>query len=221
MPSRYTRRRIKNKLQVWKERQLTARNAVIVLILVLIFIIVAAAMIVIAINSDYSTKIYSKISDLPIRHTGLVLGLDSTVNDTKKVLEERADNAVTAFKSGKFKEIIISGNKESDGTTESDVIYDSLVEDEVEEGALQVDYAAVHTYAACYRAKHKLSAEKVTIVAHRQQLVRALYICNSLGLDAIGLEVVTEVGYGENLFQEVFGMLQAIWQVNIAPPTVN
>ena len=51
-----------------------------------------------------------------------------------------------------------------------------------------LDYAGRRTYDTCYRAKAIFGVERALLVTQKFHLPRALFLCNSLGLKASGVE---------------------------------
>ena len=51
-----------------------------------------------------------------------------------------------------------------------------------------LDYAGRRTYDTCYRAKAIFGVETALLVTQKFHLPRALFLCNSLGLSAVGVE---------------------------------
>ena len=50
-----------------------------------------------------------------------------------------------------------------------------------------MDHAGFSTYESIYRAKHEFSVQRVVIVTQEYHLYRALYLADSLGLEAYGV----------------------------------
>jgi SanA protein len=50
-----------------------------------------------------------------------------------------------------------------------------------------LDNAGQRTYDSCYRARHVFGVQRAVLVTQNYHLGRALFTCNSLGLDAVGL----------------------------------
>jgi SanA protein len=51
-----------------------------------------------------------------------------------------------------------------------------------------LDYAGSRTYDTCYRAKQIFGLESVLLVTQKFHLPRALFLCNSMGIKAQGVE---------------------------------
>lgn len=58
----------------------------------------------------------------------------------------------------------------------------------VPDAAITLDYAGRRTYDTCYRARTIFKVESALLVTQRFHLPRALFLCNSLGLNAHGVE---------------------------------
>jgi SanA protein len=58
----------------------------------------------------------------------------------------------------------------------------------VPDEAIVLDYAGQRTYDTCYRAKAIFGVESAVLVTQAFHLPRALYLCNALGVDAVGVE---------------------------------
>ena len=54
--------------------------------------------------------------------------------------------------------------------------------------AIVLDYAGRRTYDSCYRAKEIFRVKEAILVTQKFHLARALFLCNALGLDGVGVE---------------------------------
>ena len=59
---------------------------------------------------------------------------------------------------------------------------------------ISLDYAGISTYDSIYRMKHVFKLKKIVIVTQKYHLYRALYIAQSLGIEAYGIDA-TKVRY--------------------------
>jgi SanA protein len=57
----------------------------------------------------------------------------------------------------------------------------------VPEDVIVLDYAGRRTYDTCYRARTIFGVEKAVLVTQSFHLPRALFTCNMLGVDAVGV----------------------------------
>ena len=65
-----------------------------------------------------------------------------------------------------------------------------------------MDHAGFSTYESLYRVKEVFGAEKVIIVTQEYHLYRALYISESLGLEAVGVRADLR-GYSGQTLREI------------------
>lgn len=65
-----------------------------------------------------------------------------------------------------------------------------------------MDHAGISTYDSIYRAKEIFQAEKIIIVSQKYHLYRALYISDSLGVDAYGVSADPVIYAGQE-FREI------------------
>jgi SanA protein len=59
---------------------------------------------------------------------------------------------------------------------------------EVPDEAIVLDYAGRRTYDTCYRARDIFQLQDVILVTQGYHLPRALYICDALGVSAVGVD---------------------------------
>jgi SanA protein len=83
-----------------------------------------------------------------------------------------------------------------------------------------LDYAGRRTYDTCYRAGAIFQLDQAILVTQRFHLPRALYTCNSLGLESVGVEADLR-GYRDEGFwkiREIMASLVAFIQVHLTQP---
>jgi SanA protein len=83
-----------------------------------------------------------------------------------------------------------------------------------------LDYAGRRTYDSCYRAKEIFEVKRVIIVTQRFHLDRSLFLCDAMGIPAVG--VVADRRVYQTLpwweLREVLATVAAWWDVNIGHP---
>lgn len=83
--------------------------------------------------------------------------------------------------------ILVSGDH---GTEEYNEVYSMkqfAIEQGIESSEIFMDHAGFSTYESIYRAKEIFGSEKIVIVTQGYHLSRALYIAESMGLEAYGV----------------------------------
>ena len=103
------------------------------------------------------------------------------------MLADRVQTAVDLHQQGKVDKLLMSGDNSIKTYNEPWHMADYAISLGVPEDDIAFDYAGRRTYASCWRAKHIFGLDSVVIVTQRFHLPRALYLCQSLGLDAVGV----------------------------------
>ncbi len=103
------------------------------------------------------------------------------------MLADRVETGVSLYRAGKVQKLLMSGDNRVLTYNEPWHMGDYAVAHGVPESALAFDYAGRRTYDSCWRAKHIFGLEEVVVVTQGFHLPRALYLCQSMGLDAVGV----------------------------------
>ena len=102
------------------------------------------------------------------------------------VLRDRIETAAELVEKGKSVSVLLSGDG-SAGSIEVDVMARYAVEVGIPEEILLLDKAGYRTYETCSRAYTEFGLGKTFLVTQNFHLPRALMICESIGLEAIGV----------------------------------
>jgi vancomycin permeability regulator SanA len=85
-----------------------------------------------------------------------------------------------------------------------------------------LDFAGRSTYDSCYRAKVIFGVTEPILVTQLFHLPRALYTCNALGLNAIGVPADHRKYRGGSLLywniRELPATVNALWEVHFSHP---
>ncbi|WP_044889899.1 SanA/YdcF family protein [Myxococcus hansupus] len=103
------------------------------------------------------------------------------------VLAQRLDAAVALWQQGKVASVLVSGDQTKPFHHETRAMRRYLVEHGVPESAVQGDEAGLSTYDSCLRAATVFGTKRAVLVTQRFHLTRALFIANSVGIDAWGV----------------------------------
>ncbi len=103
------------------------------------------------------------------------------------VLRDRVQTAVELYKAGKVEKLLMSGDNSTLSYNEPGAMQKYAMQLGVPEEAIVLDYAGRRTYDSCYRARTIFGVDDVLLVTQDYHLPRALYICNILGLKAVGI----------------------------------
>lgn len=116
----------------------------------------------------------------------IVLGCKVDENGPSLMLARRLDKGIELYNKLNSK-IILTGDHGRNEYDEVNAMRDYLLEYNVDSKDIFLDHAGFNTYDSIYRAKYIFEAKKVVIVTQKYHMYRALYIANSLGLDAVGV----------------------------------
>ena len=125
--------------------------------------------------------------DVPTRDVALVLGAKAHPDRPSVSLASRLDLAVELWEAGSVRAVLVSGDGLPRSNNEPRVMRDYLVARGVPAERIVEDVAGFDTYDSCVRARDVYGATGLTIVTQDYHVPRALTICRSVGLDAVGV----------------------------------
>jgi len=161
----------------------------IILLISAIFAGAGATFLMIQVRSEYQSKIFEDVDQLPNESIIVVLGAsvhrDRTPSDA---LEDRLEMAIRAWRAEKADKIILSGDDGTWAQEEVQSMLSYLVNKGVPRHLIVIDGNNARTFDSCYRLKNVLNENEVVLITQSFHLPRALYLCNEIGLDAWGLE---------------------------------
>ncbi|MEO5858508.1 MAG: ElyC/SanA/YdcF family protein [Pyrinomonadaceae bacterium] len=190
-------------------------------VLIIILILGSVALlVVILINlqvTSYSTdRIYDDINNVPAKdRVAIVLGArvgnDGVPSNT---LYDRTVTGVELYKAGKTRKLVFSG-----GNNEPEVMKKLAIDLGVPETDVVLDDLGMRTYDSCIRAKQVFAIEKAIIVTQDYHLARSIYLCQTLDVDAIGLNAKRRDYDGERYawLREYIARVVAWYDINFEP----
>jgi len=101
------------------------------------------------------------------------------------VLADRVDTAVELFLDGKVQRLLMTGSTR-DGYDEPAAMATRARSLGVPQAAILTDSGGVRTYESCARAQ-EMGIRSALLVSQRFHLPRALALCGSVGIDAVGV----------------------------------
>lgn len=171
----------------------------------------------------YIDKIFSlDTSPWPQRdssHFGIVLGASVRSDGTPSpALQDRLDTAAWLHDHGFVGKILLTGDDGAYHANEIDVMKSYVVTQHVPETEILTDGKGYRTYESCKHAKEQ-GITPAIIVTNRFHLGRALYLCNRMGVDALG--VADDRDYTDITFfwaRDLLASVKAWWDINVWPP---
>lgn len=199
-------------------------NILKVLIIILIITYIGPLTVKLYINSNFEGRIYSDIDSVPETRVAIVFGagLKDFGNNPSTILEDRVETAVELYNTKKVQKIIMSGDNRIIEYNEPQIMINSALKKGVKDFDLQPDFAGRHTYDTCLRAREVFGISKAILVTQQFHLPRALYICNTLGIDAIGVTADRNLypDISSLRFRETIALSLAFWQLYVITPEV-
>ena len=167
-------------------------------------------------------KIFST-SNIPVRRVAIVFGAGLWRNGTPTpVLADRVTEAANLYFAGKVEKLLMSGDNRFVDYNEPEAMRQLALKLGVPNDAIVLDYAGRRTYDTCYRAKAIFKVDQAILVTQAFHMPRALYLCNLLGVDSIGVEANQRTYRKLSLLywnaRELFATSAALWDVNIGHP---
>lgn len=103
------------------------------------------------------------------------------------VLAQRLDAAIALYRAGKVDSLLLSGDNSDRFHDETRAMVRYVLERGVPPGAVEEDDAGLSTYDSSVRAHTVFGVREAVLVTQRFHLTRALFIANSVGIDAWGV----------------------------------
>lgn len=125
------------------------------------------------------------------------------------MLHDRLQRGVELYNLGAAPKILMTGDHGRDGYDEVDAMKRFAVEAGVPSENVFMDHAGFSTYESMYRARDIFQAKKILIVTQEYHLYRAIYIAESLGLEAYGVAADYR-SYSGQLSRDVREMLARV-----------
>lgn len=155
-------------------------------------------------------KIFSNVENLKNKEFAIVLGAAiKDNNEPGNYLKYRLDDALTLYKSGKIKKILISGDNGRDAHDEISVMNNYLVKNGAPQDIIFGDYAGFDTYSSIERADKVFEIKNAIIVSQGFHLQRSLYIASKKGIDAIGYAKILSLGNRRYFLREYFATIKS------------
>ena len=176
------------------------------------------------VNLITSSRRYTNIVTVPQQPVAIVLGAGILSDGTPTpMLSDRVVAAAKLYKQGRVQKLLMSGDNSREDYDEVTAMQDYAVELGVAPEDITLDHAGFSTYESCYRAKEIFGIEQAVIVTQKFHLSRAVYLCNHLNVNAIGLGTPDWETYPfRNIMlyslREKFSTLKALWEVHITRP---
>ncbi len=195
-------------------------TTIIIILILLAVVLMGVSRLIIGLYARQ--KIYTG-ADVTARPVAIVFGAGLWRNGTATpVLQDRVQTAADLYLAGKVQKILMSGDNRFVDYNEPAVMREVALSFGVPDFAIVLDYAGRRTYDTCYRAKVIFGVSQAILVTQAFHLPRALYECNQLGVDAVGVAADLRVYSRSSVLywnaRELFATVAALWDINISHP---
>jgi SanA protein len=141
------------------------------------------------ITSIYAATRIFTVETVPVDRVAIVFGAGLRYDGTPTaILRDRVETAVQLYNNGKVEKLLMSGDNTVVEYNEPESMRQYALSLGVPDEAIILDYAGRRTYDTCYRAKAIFGVESAILVTQDFHLPRALYLCDHLGVKAVGVE---------------------------------
>lgn len=169
---------------------------------------------------DTQPRLFDRAS-VPPKPVAVVFGAGLTRSgDVSPELGDRVAMASNLYLAGKVGKLLMSGDNRFLNYNEPGAMRKYAMNLGVPSGAIVLDYAGRRTYDTCYRARSIFGLQDAILVSQEYHLLRAVYTCHELGLDAVGVPADRPGSpylYGN--LRELPATLTALWEIYITHPT--
>ena len=160
--------------------------------------------------------IYRDLKQAPKAQVAVILGA-AILKDggPSPILRERVDQAQALYEEGKVEKILVTGDNSTLAHNEVNPVRLYLLENNISNQDIFLDYAGFDTYSSMYRARDIFLADSMMVVSQSFHLPRALFIARALGLNAYGLEADQGESHYllKNYVREMLANVKAVFDV--------
>lgn len=163
------------------------------------------------------------VKDVPPRRVAIVFGAGLWRDGTPTpVLRDRVQTAADLYFDGKVEKLLMSGDNRFLDYNEPEAMRQYALSLGVPDEAVVLDYAGRRTYDTCFRARDIFRVDSAILVTQGFHLPRAIYLCNMLGVNGVG--VPADIQYYRKIsraiwsFRETLATVGAINDILYAKP---
>jgi len=170
-------------------------------------------------TSRFKAQLHITPEQLPAQPVAIVFGAGYWPNGAlSDILRDRLAAAATLYQAGRVQKILVSGDNRVVEYNEPEKMLAYLLEQGIPRADIILDYAGRRTYATCYRARDIFRVDRVVLVTQRYHLPRALYTCQTLGLEVEGYvaDRVPYIHLRRYQWREIPALWRAWWDLHVA-----
>lgn len=136
------------------------------------------------------------------------------------MLKDRLLKGIALYDIGVSDRLLMSGDNTRKGYDEVNTMKQYAIDKGIASENIFMDHAGISTYDSIYRAKEIFQVEKIIIVTQEYHLYRALYISDSLGVEAYGVSADPTLYAGQKFREarEIIARAKDFVKCIIKPP---
>lgn len=167
---------------------------------------------------------YFQAEKVPTEPVAIVFGAGVWADGTPTpMLADRVEGAVELYRLGRVNKILMTGDNATREYNEVVAMQQYAERLGVPSQDIKLDYAGFSTYESCYRAKVIFGVERAVLITQKYHLPRAVYTCNQLGIEAVGLGTPDWGKFRDDSMRfytqrEVLAVIKAILELHIIRP---
>jgi SanA protein len=173
------------------------------------------------VSRQYGDRIYAQVTEIPSQPVAIVFGAGYWPSGRlSHALADRMETAIDLYEAGRVNKLLLTGDNRFVDYNEPAVMAEYAQVRGVPREDLVLDYAGRRTYDSCYRAAAIFGVKEAVLVTQAFHLPRALYTCERLGLETVGV-VADRRQYIRGLWyelREVFALARAWLDLNLFNP---
>jgi SanA protein len=175
------------------------------------------------VNSFSKSRNQTSIPEIPVdepKRIALVFGAkvweDGSPSNT---LYDRVVTSAELYQAGRVSKLLMSGDKTGETYDEPAAMKKLALALGIPEGDIVIDNEGKKTYDTCIRAKEIFDVQRAILVTQDYHQPRALYLCNNLGVDSIGITANRRQYVNEWYYhvREFFSAANAWIEINVMP----
>lgn len=140
------------------------------------------------IENETEDKVTSELSELPNEKVGLLLGTSKILanGNPNPYFFNQIEATVQLYKSGKIKNIIVSGDNSRKHYNEPEDMKNELIRSGIPADKIYEDFAGFRTLDSVVRAKEIFGQKSYIIISQQFHNERAVFLAQKNGIEAFG-----------------------------------
>ncbi len=207
------RRRTGKRMSKWFGRVIIFLE---IIVFVPIFLLVLSNQII---RISANAHLFDQIEEIPYNKAGLVLGTSHRVRNggPNPYFTNRMQAAARLYHQGKVSYLIVSGDNRTVYYNEPMQMKRALIELDVPESAIYLDYAGLRTLDSVVRSSKVFGQDSITIISQRFHNQRAVFIAKRLGMEVVALNApdVAPDRSDKTRIREWFAKANVFWDIII------